>query len=127
MKTGKLLLWVLFLLTGLSFASCDKDDDGANAKIVGTWVNDSNPEEIGTFVFKSNGTFTFTWHMEGVEDDVDQGTYTFDDPNVTLFIDEWRDEDGNLSDEGIQHGYVSGNVFYFYTGDTEPYALYYKR
>ena len=73
------------------FVGCSKDSDdsngpGSSSPIVGTWTYTSYGVESfqWTFKFKANGTFVETY-KDANETERDNGSYTYDDPKLTMY------------------------------------------
>ena len=94
MKILKLLAMLCVIATvSVSVTSCNKDDDDDDNGIVGTW-RDTYDDEWDEITFKSNGTFTWTWHEDGYTDEVEEGTYKYEHPTLKLSIRD--EEDGKV-------------------------------
>ena len=75
------LLTIITLLSALALSSCKGDDDEEiyESGIVGKWTStDHYYKGEDTFVFKKNGTYTWSYRGEADWFEDQKGTYTFD-------------------------------------------------
>ena len=75
------LLAIITLLSAFALSSCKGDDDEelSESGIVGKWTcNDHYYQGEDTFVFKKNGTYTWSYKGEADWFENQEGTYTFD-------------------------------------------------
>ena len=117
-----LLAIVMVALLGVSFVSCNDDDDDNGPKIsniVGTW---KHTQEIGytLLVFRSNGTgYANEYYYEDGEAETYNFTYTFDEGSMILRV---KVEDGE--ELALRVTFISskeitfGGVLYTRQGDT---------
>ena len=117
-----LLAIMMVALLGISFVSCNDDDDDNGPKsktLVGTW---KHTQEIGyvLLVFKSNGTgYAYEYYYEDGDAETYNFTYTFDKSSMILRV---KAEDGEES--ALRVSFISsteitfGGVLYTKQGDT---------
>lgn len=58
--------------------------------IVGTWsatFEEEGEKWTETFTFEANGNFTWKGSSEGEPDEIDNGTYTYEEPTLTLYYE----------------------------------------
>lgn len=85
-------LLLIVMVMGVMLSSCDKDDKdepkGGN-ELVGKWyyTEDGDTDYDDYFIFKSNGTGSYTY-----EDDVEAFDYTYDSKTNVLILN-YRDDD----------------------------------
>lgn len=106
-KSG--ILAIVGLMTVLSFASCEKEDNEGDetnktddTAILGTWKMIGEEYHPAIATFKSNGEYEWEWG--GITGLKDNGTYTMKNGVITMTIKErWECETG-WKDQQIVHG-----------------------
>lgn len=87
---------VLLLAFSVAFVACNKDNDGKDSGIVGTWIG-SVDYHYPRITFKKDGTYEWMW--DGIAKFKDNGTYTYENGTVVMTVKaiyEFNDEgDGN--------------------------------
>ncbi|MDR2651460.1 MAG: hypothetical protein LBC68_03985 [Prevotellaceae bacterium] len=99
-----LLLTFAVLALSLTFTSCSKDDETPETpdSLVGTeWTSTGTYTNTLKFTTETEVTSTYS-----DDDKVDNGTYEYEKPNVTIT---YLDEDEGISIEVTLEGVVNGN------------------
>lgn len=87
MKTFRLIgIAIMAILISVNFASCSSDDDEEETNseykaLLGSWQMSEQDGDIlvtSSFIFNSNGTYSFTYAENGDSDEVYTGKFTYD-------------------------------------------------
>lgn len=119
MKSLKSVLFVfILLLAGLSFVSCDKDDDegngnsGGTSALVGTWRHEFSSGYI-LVTFKSDGTGSWKEIDYDSESFMDKFDYEYDKKEevLTLWYEDGDTEEWYVSFESSNTMYLDDDKF----------------
>ena len=87
MKAFRLIgIAIMAILISVNFASCSSDDDEEETNseykaLLGSWQMSEQDGDIlvtSSFIFNSNGTYSFTYAENGDSDEVYTGKFTYD-------------------------------------------------
>lgn len=85
-KYLKILFVAFFAVMSLAFTSCSKDDEPSGGDLVGTWMLDQQPIDVGYMQFKSNGDYIQISVPGEMWDDMSDSPFS---PKIEIFKGKW--------------------------------------